>query len=272
MDTDNLVSAIIVTHNRKELLPRAVASAISQSYKHIEVIVVDDGSNDGTEELVKTMIEGGVSLTYLRHNTPKGACEARNYGISKAKGKYIAGLDDDDEWTELRIELLLAAYEPKYAFVCAGDEWRSENGSGFVKRNREIALNNILFENVVGNQILTTKDKLMSIGGFDVNMPAAQDYDTWIRLIETHGSALAIPEVLQIMYLSDNIPRITTSSSKFTGYLKCYLKHKHLMNSTHRRFQLFIIYKARNKKMSLKTFFVLFDLYRPFFKIKNLLF
>ena len=110
---------------------------------------------------------------------------------------------------------------------------------------------------------------MLSIGCFDTEMPAAQDYDTWIRLIDAHGPALAVPEILQVMHLSNSIPRITTSSSKFKGYLKCYFKHKHLMSNTHRRFQLFILYKCRNKKMSLKTFWTLLDCHRILFKIKN---
>jgi glycosyltransferase involved in cell wall biosynthesis len=271
VNIDNLVSAIIITHNRKDLLPRAVQSVMSQSYEHVEIIIVDDGSTDGTKEIVKEMIRDGADITYLRHDIPKGACAARNYGISQAKGTFIAGLDDDDEWTGRRVELMLAAYKPKYSFICASDASISKKGRARVKRSGVIILNDILFENVVGNQILTTKDKIMSIGGFDESMPAAQDYDTWIRLIEAHGSALAIPEVLQEMYLSDTIPRITTSSSKFKGYLKCHFKHKHLMSRAHRRFQLFILYKCRNKKMTVRTFCILFDFHKPVFKLYDFL-
>lgn len=264
----DLVSAIIVTHNRAALLVRAIESVLNQTYSNMELIVVDDGSDDNMQTVVADYINHSIEIRFYRNDIPKGACAARNLGLKEAKGKYIAGLDDDDEWHAQRVEVLLAAYKEEYSFVCASDEWKGDDGKVIVaKREGIISKDSILFSNVVGNQILTTRDKILSIGGFDEELPSAQDYDTWVRLVMRYGSAFSVPEVLQTMYIGDQIKRITTSSKKFKGYFMFYNKHKSKMSLKHRRFQLFVFYKIRKKKMSIRTLCSLIDGYRPIYKI-----
>ena len=94
-----LVSAIITTRNRPQLLERAVKSILCQTYPNIEIIIVDDASTDHTPELVEKYKHcSSIEIRYLRQSECFGAPAARNLGISKANGKFIAGLDDDDEW------------------------------------------------------------------------------------------------------------------------------------------------------------------------------
>lgn len=90
-----LVSAIITTHNRLSLLKRAVESALSQTYKNIEVIVVDDASTDGTPEYCNEL---PLRYIYIPKEESRGGNHARNLGILAAKGEYVAFLDDDDYW------------------------------------------------------------------------------------------------------------------------------------------------------------------------------
>ena len=111
-----LVSVIVTTHNREDNVIRAVNSVINQSYRNIEIIVVDDHSSDDTAKKIGQLIEKNDNLFYYALPDPnRGACAARNYGISQAHGMYIAGLDDDDEFVPERIEKMMAAMSDEVA-------------------------------------------------------------------------------------------------------------------------------------------------------------
>jgi GT2 family glycosyltransferase len=101
-----LVSVIIPTYNRMRLLPRAIDSALSQTWSNLEVVVVDDGSTDGTERMVRGRYGADSRVRYFRQANA-GVCAARNRALSAALGDYIAFLDSDDEWKHWKIELQL---------------------------------------------------------------------------------------------------------------------------------------------------------------------
>ena len=94
-DSEPLVSVVVPTYNRARLLPRAVNSVLSQTHKNLEVIIVDDGSTDNTEELCRAFED--KRIRYCRQERNKGVLAAKNKGFDLARGDYIAGLDDDDE-------------------------------------------------------------------------------------------------------------------------------------------------------------------------------
>jgi len=89
------VSVIIPTYNRAHTIGRAIKSVLNQTYQDFEIIVVDDGSTDNTEEVVKSFRD--KRIRYIQHKKNKGAAAARNTGIKSAKGKYIAFQDSDDD-------------------------------------------------------------------------------------------------------------------------------------------------------------------------------
>nr|ADL32323.1 WemS [Proteus mirabilis] len=106
-----LVSIIISTYNRKNLLKRAITSAIKQDYPNIEIIISDDNSLDDNEEMIENIKkQTTIPIFYMKNKKNMGACFTRNQGIKIASGKYIAGLDDDDEFTPNRISLLVKIY------------------------------------------------------------------------------------------------------------------------------------------------------------------
>ena len=102
----SLISVIIPTHNRRELLLRAIDSVLAQTHEELEVIVVDDASTDGTQSAVLELHEERVQ--YVRLNEQRGACVARNRGIDMARGEYIAFQDSDDVFHEDKLEMQLA--------------------------------------------------------------------------------------------------------------------------------------------------------------------
>jgi glycosyltransferase involved in cell wall biosynthesis len=108
MDLKPTVSVIIPTYNRAHLIGRAIQSVLKQTYQDFEVIVVDDGSIDNTEEVVKKIQENRVY--YYKHDKNKGGSAARNTGISLAKGEYIAFQDSDDEWLPEKLEKQIGVF------------------------------------------------------------------------------------------------------------------------------------------------------------------
>ena len=97
-----LVSVIIPTFNRAELVPRAIKSILGQSYANFECIIVDDASTDNTKKVVSSIKD--ERIIYLRHQENRHASAARNTGIKNARGEFIAFLDDDDEWLSTKLE------------------------------------------------------------------------------------------------------------------------------------------------------------------------
>ena len=98
------VSCVIITHNRVDMLKRAVNSVMNQTYKNIEIFVVDDASSDGTENYGKELINKGINYIRIDAKDSKGGNYARNIGINESTGEYVAFLDDDDYWLPEKIE------------------------------------------------------------------------------------------------------------------------------------------------------------------------
>ncbi len=96
-----LVSVILPTYNRGKLVSKSINSVLNQSYNNFELIIVDDGSTDQTEKIINSFNDNRI--VYLKHNYNKHASAARNTGIAKSKGEFIAFLDDDDQWLPKKI-------------------------------------------------------------------------------------------------------------------------------------------------------------------------
>ncbi|ANI82286.1 glycosyltransferase [Kosakonia oryzae] len=213
---NELVSVYIPTHNRCHMLKRAVESVLSQTYKNIEIIVSDDGSTDATEEYITELSKKNLNVFYIKSNIPQGACAARNKAIFVAKGMFITGLDDDDEFTPDRIERLVTIYKKyeKYSFISTGVKILNKKSvsAGYTKAG--VITSEMLFnENVIGNQVLTKTEFMTSIGGFDEELPAWQDYECWIRLSLAFGQGYNSGELTYIMHLEHDLPRVSRSNN-----------------------------------------------------------
>jgi len=234
-----LVSVYIPTHNRSVLLCRALDSVLKQCYEHIEILVCSDGSTDDTDAVMKEYCDKYDNIIYLKNDTPLGACAARNKAIYSASGEYITGLDDDDVFHPQRITTLLTYWDDKKSFVCSKlaqkDLTKFDYQKAFTQKfpivNRQIVtLDNLLLDNIVGNQILTKLERLKSISGFDESMPAWQDYDTWVRMLIAYGDAHVINPILYIADIDHNISRITRSPNRAKGCFKFYDRYWYLMS------------------------------------------
>jgi len=254
-----LISIYMPTWNREKLTIRAIYSVLKQDYEHWELIIVDDFSS--SFKLLQKFISdlNDPRIIYIRNEYNSGACAVRNQAIRLAKGDFITGLDDDDEWLSSRLSSFLSyRYKLNYhGFLYAGDylcESASYDSIDDLKIYPKPNYKKSLFDkkNVIGNQVFTVTSRMQKVL-FDTELTAAQDYDAFYRLAEVYGSPFKLENITQILYVNHGEVRITCSSRKFSGYLNFYRKHKSKFDTSSVKYQLFTLYYIRNKKMSLKT-------------------
>lgn len=238
-----LVTVYIPTRNRLELLDRAVQSCLKQSFTDFEIIIVDDASDDSVRGGVAALAELDSRIRVLQLDTPQGACAARNLAISQAAGQYLTGLDDDDEFMPLRLQQLLAAFQahPTMSFVSSGYRIKAASGQLLTSSRGErlITIDDLLYTNVIGNQVMTTTAAMRAIGGFDISLPSCQDYDTWIRLVQQFGPGYRCADISYIVHQDHGSQRISSHVRRKQGYERLYNKHQSLMNAEQRKSQLF---------------------------------
>ncbi|WP_186454453.1 glycosyltransferase [Candidatus Pantoea soli] len=222
MDIAPLVTVYIPTWNRLNLLKRALHSVLEQTHTHLEVIVVDDQSTDGTQAYLQQLAATDRRVKPIFKTANSGACVSRNLAIEQASGAYITGLDDDDYFMPDRIETFVKqrALLDKYCFLythyltLTGDnQYRSTR---FVNRlmPAEICAQGLLFKNIIGSQCFTLTERLRQVGKFTPDMPAWQDLDLFYRLLKQTGfhKAKLLPHSLYIQDVSHDQNRISLSN------------------------------------------------------------
>lgn len=248
-NTNKLVSIIITTHDRSELLPRAIDSALNQTYPNIEIIVVDDGSKDTTDMVINKYVKTYPNVRHIKHEEARGGNAARNSGIIEAKGEFIAGLDDDDEFLPNRISLLVDNYKDKYCLIASRSIQIGKTTRIKTKYLPYVNLNIMLYYNAIGNQVLVKKNIIIESGLFDEDLYRYQDYDMWIRIIAMHGSAKIINNITQIIHYEHDSHSNNKRIKNFKGSFCFYKKHKYLMSKFQRRIHLHRIKKMQMKKI-----------------------
>jgi len=181
------VSVIIPTYNRASYLYSAIKSVLNQTFEDFEIIVVDDASTDNTKQTIDKFDDRRIY--YIRHKENKGGSAARNTGIKRSKGKFIAFLDDDDMWMPSKLEKQLDLINKSLEIgVVYSGVWII-NGSGKIRGSKPPFLRGNIFpdmlkKNYVGScsTVLIRKECLSGIGLFDEDLSAGQDFDLWIRL------------------------------------------------------------------------------------------
>jgi len=180
------VSVIIPTYNSARYLGEAVDSVLEQSYKDIEVLVIDDGSTDETESV---MSKYGPPVRYIRQKNG-GVSVARNRGIEESVGRYIAFLDADDTWLSNKLERQISALKANdgYRFCYSDFIPVTQDLKPLVVERLDPqgkALDDLLLRgNVVGSicTVLCERSLFDSVGGFDSSLSQCADWDMWVRL------------------------------------------------------------------------------------------
>ena len=187
------VSVVIPTYKRTgQKLINALQSVFNQSYKNIEIIVVDDNVNlEFSNDILRT-ISNYPEVIYLAHGNNKGACAARNTGILNASGEYIAFLDDDDAWANNKIEMQMEKFKnPRVGLVYCGIKYYYEKNKKTIYKHAVKSNNpckDLLINNYIGSTScgIVKKSCAIDVGMFDVNLKSGQDLDFWYRLAEKY--------------------------------------------------------------------------------------
>jgi glycosyltransferase involved in cell wall biosynthesis len=185
------VTVIIPTKNRAAYLVGAISSVLNQSFEDLEVVVVDDASEDRTEDVVRSFRDRRVR--YIRQSVSKGGSATRNTGIQQTSSSLIAFLDDDDEWLPQKLELQLKLLDDRSDNVgCVYSAYEIfdkdlRNKIGVRTACHKGDLRRVLLEgNLVGttSTVLVRRSCLAKSGLFDETLPSMQDYDLWLRLAQ----------------------------------------------------------------------------------------
>jgi glycosyltransferase involved in cell wall biosynthesis len=179
------ISVIIPTYNRAHSLSRAIDSVLSQTYPPLEIIVVDDGSQDDTASL---MADRYSQCVYL-FQTNQGVSSARNLGIEKARGEWIALLDSDDRWLPNKLKLQLEALteSPQYR-ICHSNELWIRNGVRVNQMRKHEKSGGKIFQRCLPLCVISPSSVILhrtlfeDFGLFDIELPACEDYDLWLRI------------------------------------------------------------------------------------------
>jgi glycosyltransferase involved in cell wall biosynthesis len=179
------VSVIIPTYNRAWCLKEAVDSVMAQSYRDVEVILVDDGSTDGTAAMVAAW---DVPLRFLSQQN-RGVSAARNLGLRSARGNLVAFLDSDDLWLPDKLARQVAFFDAHpEALICQTGETWIRRGVRVNPRHRHRKPSGRIFEAslalclVSPSAVMMRRGLLEEVGGFDESLPACEDYDLWLRV------------------------------------------------------------------------------------------
>jgi glycosyltransferase involved in cell wall biosynthesis len=196
-----LVSVIIPNYNYAKYLREAVDSVLSQTYQHIEIIVVDDGSKDKSREIIESYGEKIKSI--LQKN--QGVSAARNNGVAESKGEYIAFLDADDAWLPAKIEMEMEMFvaDPEIGMVHVSIVEMGDAGNRLLERMDGMAgwisEEFLRFERPVvlggGSGILVRRNAFDEVGGFDTRLSTSADWDFFYQ-VSSRFKVAFVPEIL----------------------------------------------------------------------------
>lgn len=207
------VSVVIPTYDRADLLPQAVESALAQSYPNVEIVVVDDGSTDGTAALLASWGERIRSLRLDR----AGPSGARNAGIREATGEFVAFLDSDDVWMPDKLARQMEVFRAHPGTGMVGGGCRYIDAKGRPLPMEEAGPDVVTLEELQiftalpgsASNVLVRRALLDEVGGFDEDLHRAEDRELWMRIAE-RAEVRCVPECTVAIRLHDG-PRPNAS-------------------------------------------------------------
>ena len=197
-----LVSVVIPVFNGEKTIQETIESVLNQTLTDFELLVINDGSQDGTLEIVERIPDSRIQVFSYPN---AGQSTSRNRGIEIAKGDYISFIDADDLWTPDKLEAQLQALQanPKAGVAYSWTDWIDESsqllGKGSHNTEQGEVFTKLLLNDFVanGSNVLIRRDALTEVGGFDPSVTPAEDWDLWLRLAARYEFvAVRSPQIL----------------------------------------------------------------------------
>ncbi len=267
---NDLVSVNVTTYNRSNLLKRSIESIQRQTYQNLEIIIVDDCSEDNTEEIVKFYQKQDKRIVYLKHNKNLGNAYTRNTALKNCHGYYVAFMDDDDEWIDndkitKQLKIFKEHKSNKLGIVCSGII-RKTSVREIVEQAKEPKdiIATVLQGGLIHNSTaMVLRDIMLEVNGFDESVPRGVDSEFFRRLIVKYKYQVFFMKEITCKYYEDSPNRMTSTSisgikkdiesnfltlKKYQEYFKEYkeIKNKRKINII--RMILYVVWKEKNIK------------------------
>lgn len=216
-----MISIVTSTYNRKDRLKRAIESVLTQTYDDWEMVVVDDASTDGTEQIVASF--GDKRIRYIRRKKNFGNdTRPKNRGIKASSGEYIAFLDDDNVYRPDHLAILVKEMERNpEADVVYGDRWVVDDDGELPARLGVASDYNpsvLMQRNYIDtSDVLIKKEALLRVGGFDERYKKYVDWNLWVRLAKMGAKFLHVPSVITDYHLHKNMKSVTVKDRNQDG-------------------------------------------------------
>lgn len=228
MKNEPLVSVIIPTYNRGRLILNSIDSVLKQTYRDIELIVVDDCSTDDTKQIVLSLNDARIKYIKLEKNS--GACIARNTGIEKAAGEFIAFNDSDDIWLDEKVSRQMDFLQKNKADIvickmeCRTPENEFIHNFPNIEEDRKISYAELLKYNSASTQTLFGRAECFKDISFDASMPRLQDWDEVLRLSRKYNVFYQNEILVHTFFQKDSIS--THPEKGISAMEKLFEKHK----------------------------------------------
>lgn len=232
------VSVILPTYNRAYIIKNSIRSILDQTYKDYELIIVDDGSTDETENVINEINDDRI--IYHKFVANSGVCAARNYGIEVLKGEYIAFQDSDDIWIADKLErqMKLFEFDEQLDFVYSKLRYKIDDTHSMILPDERISYDNkigniynqLLWDNLIPfSSLVVKKNRLNAVGKMDNSFSALEDYDFVLRIAKNYKAGFVDEVLVEAAISSDGISsnsyNYLISSCKLLGkYKNDYIK------------------------------------------------
>ncbi|WMI69849.1 glycosyltransferase [Mangrovimonas sp. YM274] len=182
LNTQPLISVVMATYNGEKFIAEAIQSILDQTYKNFEFLIVDDGSTDRTQEIIRGFRDHRIR--YIKKEANTGIADSLNKGIAQAQGTYIARMDDDDVSFPHRLERQLEVFANDNQIIFCGTSVEDINGKtlGTPSQHEDISLK-LVFSNPIFHPTVMIPREILLLERYNPNAVPSEDYDLWSRLI-----------------------------------------------------------------------------------------
>lgn len=193
-----MISVVIPIYNRRFFLEKAVTSVLKQSFIDFELIIVDDGSDDRSEEFIQSICDERIRYFYQEN---RGVSAARNKGIIESKGDIIAFLDSDDSWKEKKLEKQMNLMSKNFCLISHTQEIWYRRGKILNQKKEHKKTSGNLFTkslemcSISISTVMMRKSIFETVGLFNEKLSACEDYDMWLRITSKHSVQLLDEEL-----------------------------------------------------------------------------